>query len=304
MDFKIFLLFAAMVWWFVEYLHYENCKTLVMFRHKIKNTLYKCKSCNKLFRNYQERLYKDINHNTIKRYASYCPHCENYVNEYEIEMGVEINPQPKWAESHPDCPKINLVQHLKVKRTARQIIKNQKLQEDQKFFEDYNKVEIDFSWIENLKKKEMSNKTNLLQGVEKVNKEKIYKEVLSETKNVIKHGVLTDKILLELKMTTSLYEYIEVVTNYYDDKERPDFNNWVDVEGFGYGWRWLRYDEDKWHGMMSEMVGEEAEGLQRYIGDAHYIVYSIPNGKVFHFINCGRWRVDTIISYSNDELYY
>lgn len=34
------------------------------------------------------------------------------------------------------------------------------------------------------------------------------------------------------------YKYIDVCEYWYDDEERPDVNNWIDVEGMGYGWIW------------------------------------------------------------------
>lgn len=113
---------------------------------KYKNKLYQCNSCNKLFRKYQEELYiqakgKDRNYN-------YCPHCENR-NYYKVVD--EINKQPKWAKYHSDCPKISVWQHIKVKRTGRQLVKIRLSQEEQEFFEKYNNIKVDFRWLENLK---------------------------------------------------------------------------------------------------------------------------------------------------------
>lgn len=130
-------------------------------------------------------------------------------------------------------------------------------------------------------------------------------EVLSSSKNVIKKGVLTEKILTEIKMTTSLYECIEVLNNYYTDPENPDFNNWIDVEGFGYGWAWSRWDENRWHEMMSKIVEKDSERLWGDTEDGYYIV-SINDGvKVYHLIgDYGECRKDVVISFSNEELYY
>ena len=131
-------------------------------------------------------------------------------------------------------------------------------------------------------------------------------EILSQKKHVIKHGKLNENILLELKMTTSLYDYIRVVTNHYSDEERPDFINWTDVEGMGYGWRWLRYEEkeERWHEMMAKMVREEAEYLSKNRKEQYFVVYDEEDTKTYHFITNEYTRTDILISFSNKELSY
>lgn len=139
-----------------------------------------------------------------------------------------------------------------------------------------------------------------------MNKKDIHNKVLASKKSIINHGQLNEKILLALKMTTSLYEYIEVITEFYDDNERPDFNNWVDVEGMGYGWAWMNYEneEHRWHEMMSKMVSHESEGLLSTLDDTYFIIYENERGKVFHFITLLDSRFDTIITFSHSELNY
>lgn len=136
-------------------------------------------------------------------------------------------------------------------------------------------------------------------------KQDIIKDVLANTKNVTRHGTLNEKVLLELKMTTSLYDFIEVVTNYYDDEERPDFNNWTDVEGFGYGWRWMNYEEKDWHKMMSRMVAEECDKLMCDIHKGYYLVEENESTKTYQIINISDCRrVDTLITFSNEEVVF
>ena len=137
------------------------------------------------------------------------------------------------------------------------------------------------------------------------NTKEIYTKVLSSIENVSIHGQLNEKVLLGLQMTTSLYKHIEVITNYYDDEDHPEFNNWTDVEGMGYGWAWLRYDESRWHEMMSKMVAEESKGLLREVDDTYYVIYEIEGRKTFHFISSNdNGRRDSIITFSNDEIFY
>ena len=136
-------------------------------------------------------------------------------------------------------------------------------------------------------------------------KQDVIQNVLSSKTNIIKHGILNEKILLELKMNTSFYDYIEVVTNYYDDEERPDFNNWTDVEGMGYGWAWLKYEneEHKWYKMMCKMVASQCEYLNKDINNTYYLVYEDEINKYYHFINFNGYREDTITTLSNKEIW-
>lgn len=131
----------------------------------------------------------------------------------------------------------------------------------------------------------------------------ILNHLLSPDDRVIKYGQLNEKLLLELKMTTSLYDYIEIITNYYDDKENPYFNNWTDIEGMGYGWMWLNYEEKDWHKMMSRLVGDEADHLLHNMDTFLYVVYENERAKIYHFVTVdGIYRKDIIISFSNKEL--
>lgn len=132
----------------------------------------------------------------------------------------------------------------------------------------------------------------------------IINDILSSTPNMIKHGCLTEKILLKLKMNTSLYDYIEVLYNLYTDEDYPDFNNWTDVEGMGYGWRWLRYEESEWHKMMCKIVNEHCDRLLKNINKAYYFVYDQDKCNVYHFVTLDEYRTDTIISLSNEEIDY
>jgi hypothetical protein len=132
--------------------------------------------------------------------------------------------------------------------------------------------------------------------------DKILKHILSPNDQIIKYGQLNEKILLELKMTTSLYEYIEIVTNYYDDEELPYFNNWTDVEGMGYGWAWMKYEEKDWHKMMSKLVACEAASLLLDMDNTLYFLYENDDVKTYHFVSLGDYREDVLIGFSNIEI--
>ncbi len=131
----------------------------------------------------------------------------------------------------------------------------------------------------------------------------IIKEVLSGSTNIIKHGWLNEKILLETKMTCSLYNHIQVINNSYDDITEVI---WTDIKGMDYGWRWLRYPEEKRHDMMHQMVIEECNNLKNVINDTYYIVNDENGVKNYTFITVleNKYRWDTLISFSNSELCY
>lgn len=133
-------------------------------------------------------------------------------------------------------------------------------------------------------------------------------EIISSVKKdypyILKQGSLNEKVLLELKMNTSLFEHIEVVIDYYDDDEMPGENNWTDVEGMGYGWRWLHYDKGRWHEMMCKIVAEECEGLLNNINKVYYIIAQENEKKIYHLITLDEYRTDTIVTLSNEELFY
>ncbi|WP_025909284.1 hypothetical protein [Priestia flexa] len=134
--------------------------------------------------------------------------------------------------------------------------------------------------------------------------EKILKYIVPSEDKIVKYGQMNEKLLLELKMTTSLYSDMQVVTNYYDNEDDPYFNNWTDIEGMGYGWVWMRYEEKDWHKMMSQMIGEEVKYLLENEDYTLYFVYENEKIKTYHFVELGLYRKDVIISFSNEELWY
>lgn len=128
-------------------------------------------------------------------------------------------------------------------------------------------------------------------------------QIVSPDNRIIKYGQLDEKVLLELKMTTSLYDYIQVITDYYDEEDHPYFNNWTDIEGMGYGWAWLNYEEKDWHKMMEKIVSSEADSLSRIADEIFYIVHENENEKIYQFIHIeGIYREDIIITFSNNEI--
>ena len=64
------------------------------------------------------------------------------------------------------------------------------------------------------------------------------KEIIGTTKQKIPNKTM--------KKCLNLFKYIDTYEFWYDDPDNPNLNNWIDVEGIGYGWLWVQYkDSDK-----------------------------------------------------------
>lgn len=44
-----------------------------------------------------------------------------------------------------------------------------------------------------------------------------------------------------MKKCLNCFKYIDTYEFWYDDPDNPNFNNWIDIEGIGYGWLWLNH---------------------------------------------------------------
>lgn len=59
-------------------------------------------------------------------------------------------------------------------------------------------------------------------------------------------GTLKPKISNKtMKKYLNSFKYIDVTEFWYDDISCPNRNTWVDVEGIGYGWIWLNYENSE-----------------------------------------------------------
>lgn len=48
-----------------------------------------------------------------------------------------------------------------------------------------------------------------------------------------------------MKKYLNRFKYIDTYELWYDDPDYPNFNNWIDIEGIGYGWLWLEHENSK-----------------------------------------------------------
>jgi len=132
--------------------------------------------------------------------------------------------------------------------------------------------------------------------------DKIFNHIVPNGSHIIKYGQLNEKISLELKMTTSLFKYIEVIINFYDDEVYPYLNNWTDVEGMGYGWAWTNCEENNWHRMMARLASNRVDKLLGKMDHTLYFVYENEKVKTYHFVCLDEHREDTLISFSDEEI--
>lgn len=55
-------------------------------------------------------------------------------------------------------------------------------------------------------------------------------------------GVIKQKIPNKtMKKYFNCFKYIDTYEFWYDDPDNPNYNNWIDVEGIGYGWLWVNH---------------------------------------------------------------
>lgn len=60
--------------------------------------------------------------------------------------------------------------------------------------------------------------------------------------DLVKLGYIPNK---RLSKVIKSYKYIDIAEFWFDDPDEPERNNWIDVEGIGYGWLWLSYKKDR-----------------------------------------------------------
>lgn len=112
-----------------------------------RNVLMECKKCKRLFREYQRRFYKMTSEkeNSDNCYYATCPHCERKSERREVE-------NKDWMTVHPDCPRITIVSYRRTFAGIKNLKKLRKQEKDMEYFERYNKMKVDYKWIDNLKK--------------------------------------------------------------------------------------------------------------------------------------------------------
>lgn len=101
------------------------------------------------------------------------------------------------------------------------------------------------------------------------------------------------------------FRYLEVCHYWYDDDENPDFNNWIDIEGIGYGWLWC---STKLRGKFEYL---QRKALRKYIRnivkdiDENTKIVTYSNNNIYHiaFMDDGD-SCYTEIRMSNEILYY
>lgn len=101
-------------------------------------------------------------------------------------------------------------------------------------------------------------------------------------------------------------KYIEVCEYYYDLEDKPEVNNWIDVEGIGYGWVWCSNKlRSKFEFLQRRAIKKYALSLLKNIDDDTDIVaFYYDDLFVCGFIHKDNPTVYIQIRLSNRELHF
>ena len=101
-----------------------------------------------------------------------------------------------------------------------------------------------------------------------------------------------------MKKCLNLFKYIDTYEFWYDDPDNPNLNNWIDVEGIGYGWLWVQYkDSDK---MQRKLVVRHAMAL--YKDSTNEMCTRTENDIIDVFLESKDGKCIFQIRVSNNEL--
>ena len=87
------------------------------------------------------------------------------------------------------------------------------------------------------------------------------KEIVGITKQKIPNKTM--------KKYLNHFKYIDTYELWYDDPDNPIYNSWVDIEGMGYGWLWLDYENSK--KLQKKSIIKFAMDLYKYSKNEMYI---------------------------------
>ena len=104
------------------------------------------------------------------------------------------------------------------------------------------------------------------------------------------------------------YPFVECVEMFYDDS--LTFNNWIDVEGMGYGWIWSDCPRCQWRNKICSLIRNYYFKQKTFKNTKKMIVIKTPEKIIFHipsrFYNFkkGKFNSDVVITFSKKELFF
>jgi hypothetical protein len=98
-------------------------------------------------------------------------------------------------------------------------------------------------------------------------------------------------------------QHMEFRYEWYDDKDDPETNTWVDVEGEGYGWLWINKPEEEWHSLLRDQLLDFIDKKNIELNEK-VIVAAYDNKIVYHFIERETLLRDVIFTFSDEEIHY
>lgn len=101
------------------------------------------------------------------------------------------------------------------------------------------------------------------------------------------------------------FKYIEICEIWYDDPSDPNLNNWIDVEGIGYGWLWCQNNLRKHFSFLQrKAVRKKAMDLLNFIKkETKILCYKADKIYYYGFMIDLDCYVQIRIS-NTEELYY
>lgn len=94
------------------------------------------------------------------------------------------------------------------------------------------------------------------------------------------------------------FKYIDVNELWFDDPNNPELNNWIDIEGIGYGWLWLRHKNSK--KQQRKDIIRHAIGCTSCVRNEYYT--DIDNDVVVLYMLCKDLDCVIVVQLSNKDL--
>ena len=127
-----------------------------------------------------------------------------------------------------------------------------------------------------------------------------------EEKEIISHGKVNGSIIHELLSSCEKHHHLEI-REYLHTSNSLDYD-WYDVEGIGYGWRWLRFEDEPNDDKLRESLIKDIKKfvykiVNKEFENELYYIYSEYRGEYrFLFFNQTNDRMMYSFRFSEVEI--
>lgn len=126
--------------------------------------------------------------------------------------------------------------------------------------------------------------------------------------NTVEVEEVTYSTLNKLLKVCNSTKHMEEMIELYDNEEDFTKCSWIDIEGEGYGWLWLKEEdnEDKWHELLKNSMLRFIKNKKiKILKNKEMVIIAKTDTKtIFHFIERETEMRDTIYTFSNEEIVY